>query len=132
MTRTISKQRGLDYLRRITDKFIADDPTTVALTYNTRMPDGTGGYDVFPGQEREPQEFKLIAVPSNLDGLVQTEGGSSRNWTYVLLGRYDAIAEIGDTWTDGNITFRITALMHENDYERRWAVIAFGTEPNYG
>lgn len=132
MTRTISRQHGLDVLRRSTNLFIADDPTIIALTPNTRLPDGIGGYDLFPETQRDPQEFKLIAVSASLDGLTQTEGGSSRNWTYVLLGRYDAIAEIGDTWIDGNTTYRVTALMQENDYERRWSVIAFGTDPNNG
>lgn len=132
VNRILSKQHGLTYLRRTTDNFIADDPTLITLTPVVRLSDGCGGYTLTPGAPRDPQEFKLIAVPANIDGIMQTDGATSRNWNYVLLGRYDCEAEIGDTWNDGKNFYRITALMHENDYERRFAAISFGSEPNYG
>lgn len=132
MVRLLSRERGLAALRRTTNNFIANDPTTIELVTTQRFPDGAGGYDVLPDVTRPAQEFKLIAVTTNLDGLVPTEGASSRNWTYVLLGRYDAEGDIGDTWTDGDTTYRITGLMHDNGYEKRWSVVAFGVDPNYG
>ena len=130
--RTVSTQRGLAELRRVTEHFIADDPTIIVLTPHSKVSDGCGGYLFVPETPRVSQVFKVIAIPTSTDGIVESEGASSRKWDYVLLGKYDAEVEIGDSWTDGDSSYRVTGCMQENDYERRFSVIAFGKDPSYG
>jgi hypothetical protein len=132
VTRTISQQRGLAELRRNTEWFIADDPSSIVLTPHTKTREASGGYTWVAGSPRTAQTFKLIPFSLTPDGIVRSEGGEVRNWTYFVVGTYDAEIEIGDTWSDGNTMYRVTGIVHANDYEIKAAATAFGVDPNYG
>lgn len=132
MTMTASAQHGLDVLRRGTQAFIDDDPTTIVLIANAgkvKMPGG--GYDRGTGVPRAAQKFKLVASYGN-DGVTDSDGAQTHRWTYTLIGLWDAVIEIGDTWTDGNTTYQVVSLLQNNGYETRAAVVALGKDPNYG
>lgn len=132
MTRAISQQHGLDILRRNTAWYITDDPSTITLTPHTKTREASGGYTLVAGTPRAPQTFKLIPFSLTTDGIVRGEGGEVRNWTYFIVAPYDAIIEIGDTWSDGETLYRVTAIVQANDYEIKAAATAFGKDPNYG
>ena len=133
MTMTASAQHGLDVLRRGTKAFIDDDPTTVTLIAHAgkvKMPGG--GYDAGTGTPRVAQTFKLVAN-FNGDGIqTAVSGVEDHRWTYTLIGMHNAVIEIGDTWNDGDTTYRVVSLLQNNGYEKRAAVVAQGKDPNYG
>lgn len=130
--RTVSSEIGLAYNRRLTKRYIDHDPTTLVLTPHARSATGDGGYSLGPGTPKAPQKFKLVAVINNWDGITRGEYADSRSWAYIVVGEYDADIAIGDTWNDGNTTYRITAILQASDYEIRCAATAFGEDPNYG
>lgn len=132
MTRAISTEKGLAANRRLTEHFIAHDPTMIALVPHTKFATGDGGYEILPGTPKDSQTFKLIAVISNWDGITHAEYADVRNWAYILIAKWDADIAIGDTWQDGDTNYRITAILQASDYEIRCAVTSFGTGPNYG
>lgn len=132
MAVTASAQRGLDALRRVTKAFIDDDPSTIVLIPNsTRTQVPGGGYDVTPGTPRAAQRFKLVADFGG-DGITASDGAQIHQWSYTLIGMWDSVIEIGDSWVDGDTTYTVVSLLQNNGYEKRATVTASGREPNYG
>jgi hypothetical protein len=132
-TASVSQMKVLNALRKATALSINFDPRTIILTPHTRVRTGSGGYRLVSGKPRAPQKFNLESQPINLSGgYTGGEGGSVREFGYILVGLYDAQVEIDDTWIDGNTTYRVTAIDPKNDYEKRCVVTAFGKDPNYG
>jgi hypothetical protein len=132
MTRAISSETGLAENRRLTEYYIAHDPTTITLipVKQTRQPGG--GFKAERQTPRSPQQFKVVAVINNWDGIAAVQGGEVQGWAYILVGQWDAEIAIGDLWEDGDNTYRVTAILQASDYEKRCAVSSFGPEPSYG
>lgn len=117
---------ALKILRKQTKAFIDDDPFTIVLTprsVSTRVPGG--GYVKANGVPRAPQTVKLIYSGSSTgtagrEGVQVTSDGVERRYDYVIIGEWDMAIEEGDHWLDprGN-RCEVTALMPDNEYERR-------------
>lgn len=135
MSVTASNQRGLGILRAGTKAFIDDDPVEIVLipSQGVKVEVPGGGYDYAPAAPRAAQRFKVINQTSDGSAKSESESGIvASNRDYVLLGEYNAVAEVGDTWNDGNNRYRVVELLVENGYERKWRVTSLGPEPNYG
>jgi hypothetical protein len=139
-TLSVSTAKYLPALRKATDLTIKLDPRTISLIPHTKVNKGGGLYDYQTQTPRAPQTFAVEPVGATLSGITSISGGvvdsesgaQSHQWSYYLIGRYDAEMEIGDTWQDGNTLYRIVAIQPKNDYEKRAVVTAFGRDPNYG
>lgn len=132
MAMIASQQRGLEALRRSTLAFIADDPYSIELQPkgSERVKKPGGGFDFGDGLPPKPaQRFKLVAASG---GSFDGDGKQGHKWDYALIGAWNADIEIGDTWVDGNTQYRVASLMQNNGYEKVAAVVAVGTDPNYG
>lgn len=129
MTR-VWKRRGLSELRRNTQWFIEDSPSTIRLVPHKKV-DRPGGTHAFvPQKARRPQTFRLIPQGQNSsDGIESVEGADISKWTYHLVGEHNCEFEIGDTWVWRGIQYRIIALLPENNWERRAFVTIFGKAP---
>ena len=139
MTLSVSTAKYLNTLRKATDLAIKIDPRTIVLTPHSRVSKGGGLYDFEAETPRAAQTFMVEPVGATLSGItstsggvVSTEGAQVHQWSYYLVGRYDAEMEIGDTWQEGETSYRIVAIQPKNDYEKRAVVTAFGKDPNYG
>lgn len=134
-----SQMRVLPALRKATDIVIKFDPRTIVLTPHKRTQKPGGVYDWEAQKPRPAQQFSIEPVGSTLVGITSTAGGviagegaSTHQWSYYLVGRYDSQMAVGDTWVDGETTYRIIAMQPKNDYEKRAVVTAYGADPNYG
>jgi len=139
MTLSVSVAKYLPALRKVTQIAINVDPRTIVLTPHVKVDKGSGLYDFEAQTPRAAQTFMVEPVESTLSGITSTSGGvvasegaQVHQWSYYLIGRYDAEMEIGDTWVDGETTYRIVAIQPKNDYEKRAIVTGFGKDPNYG
>ena len=133
MPASVSRFKQIPVLRKVTAKLISIDPRTISLIPHVKTRQPSGGYKwVASGTPRAPQDFTLELIPGSLTGAGQSEGANPKTWTYYLIGKYDAIVEIGDTWEDGDSSYRVIAIMPKNDYEKRCVVVGTGSEPNYG
>lgn len=137
---SVSSAKYLPALRKATDLVIKIDPRKIVLIPHTRQAKGGGLYDFVEGKPRAAQTFSVEPVGSTLTGITSTTGGviptesgaEIHQWSYYLVGRYNAKMEVGDTWQEGNTSYRIVAIQPKNDYEKRAVVTAFGADPNYG
>jgi hypothetical protein len=131
----LSRQIGLSELRDQTQWFIDDDPTTISLIpKSTPVRKPSGGYD-YKGTvtPKAPQTFKIIPTGAGWSNPVtETDGGFASRAAYVLVGTYNSDMDIGDHWSDGDVTYTIADFLVKNDYEIKANVTAFGTELNYG
>ena len=138
-TLSISTAKYLPALRKATELAIKIDPRTITLLPHSRIDRGGGLYDFEAQTPRAAQTFMVEPVGATLSGITSTSGGvvnsegaSVHQWSYYLVGLYDAEMEIGDTWQEGETVYRIVALQPKNDYEKRAVVTAYGKDPNYG
>lgn len=138
-TLSISTAKYLPALRKATELAIKIDPRTITLLPHSRIDRGGGLYDFEAQTPRPAQTFMVEPVGATLSGITSTSGGvvnsegaSVHQWSYYLVGKYDAEMEIGDTWQEGETVYRIVALQPKNDYEKRAVVTAYGKDPNYG
>ena len=138
-TLSISTAKYLPALRKATELAIKIDPRTITLLPHSRIDRGGGLYDFEAQTPRAAQTFMVEPVGATLSGITSTSGGavnsegaSVHQWSYYLVGKYDAEMEIGDTWQEGETVYRIVALQPKNDYEKRAVVTAYGKDPNYG
>ena len=133
MAVSASAQQGLTLLRASTDRFIADDPTTINLVPAKGLPvaKAGGGYDFIAGSARSPQTFKIVSMADSAS-TTDVEGGQTRVFNYTLVGRHDAVIEIDDVWEDGQNRYRVTGIRPRNGYEVKADVEGVGLDPNYG
>lgn len=137
---SVSQAKYLPALRKATDLIIKIDPRTIVLVPHKKVKKPGGLYDYRRQTPRAAQTFSVEPVGSTLTGItsiaggvIPTESGAEiHQWAYYLVGRHDAIMEVGDTWQEGETTYRIVAIQPKNDYEKRAVVTAFGADPNYG
>lgn len=134
MTSSVSIARYIPALRRATELAIKLDPRSIALIPSSKVRTASGAYDYQDQTPRATQTFTLEAINANSSGIASSpsDAGTTHQWEYYLIGRYNAVMEIGDTWIDGNTTYTIKSIQPKNDYERRAYVIAQGGDPNYG
>lgn len=122
----------LQMQRRLTTWFIENGPPSlIILTPNLRVKTAGKGISNQPGPERDGQFFKKIWKGE--DGL-QTGGrdGTSHKFDMVLVGEYDCVAEIGDTWSEDDQQYVIHSEFPRNGYERKFGVYSLGNQPKDG
>lgn len=133
---SVSSARYIPALRKATDLIIKVNPRSVTLTPHSRVDKGGGLYDVEEQRPRATQTFSIEpAAPGSVDvssEVASLGGANAPRWAYVLIGRHDAVVEVGDTWQEGETLYRVVSLSPKNDYEKRAVVVAFGKDPNYG
>jgi hypothetical protein len=111
----------LSIQRRMTEAFIADDPTTIVLIPTQRTLQSSGDRTASDGPPRLPQVFKLIPMTFDQRPTV-TADGVERIISYTILGTYDSIMELWDHWKDGEDTFVIVAFTDGHGYEKKGLV----------
>lgn len=130
-------------LQYITQQFINEDPTTITLlpSRGTATKTASGAHTYSNATPRAPQTFRLAArgIDSARAGIEQssTDRGKTVQFTYDLIGLYDAVVEIGDTWEgtalDGTpLHYHVDSVAPYNGYEVISVVTAFATEPQAG
>lgn len=129
----------LNALRKGTDVVLKQFGTEIVLVPHQRTKKPGGVYDWDAQPARDPQIFNVEPVGATLSGITGSEGGVTNvegaklhSWSYTLTGRYDCVVAIGDTWKNGETTYRVTALQPYNAYERKATVTAIGKDPLYG
>lgn len=133
------KQALVNALRKGTAVSIGIDSHPIALVPHTRVKKPGGVWDLEEQPAREPQNFSVEPNASTLSGIsgaaggvTSSEGAEVHKWSYEIVGAYDSVMAIGDTWTEGDTTYRITAIQPFSGYERRGVVAAIGKDPSYG
>ena len=120
--------------RNLTHWFILQDPTTISLTPMADVATPDGGRRRAPGTPRPAQTFKLIQMSHTERPTTSTteDDGVTREHDFTLLGEYDAIADVGDTWEDheGQI-WVVDSLVPYNDYEVKAMVNSYGDRPGH-
>lgn len=115
--------------RRVTEAFIAANPSVLVLTPRERVKDANGAR-LAPGTPRNPQTLRLIDQSSSsgaTPGRVETADGVQREIVFVLLGPHDAQIGLHDSWADASGTrYEVVELLPFNGYERRAQVVRYG------
>lgn len=133
MVASVSVARYIPALRKAIDTLIKADPRTVVLTPHEKVDKGGGAFDYEDGRPRAAQTFSITPENVTADTTNTSLGGAEApRWTYSLIGRHDAVVEVGDTWQDGNTLYRVVSLSPKSDYQVQATVVAFGKDPNYG
>ena len=120
----------MDMQRRLTEAFIRIGPSaTITLVPEIEVREAGKGIKKVAGTPRAPQEFKKI-WPGG-DGL-QTGGqdGTHHRFDMILLGRWNCVAEIGDTFVQDGQKYIIHSEHPYNGYERKFGVYSYGRRPS--
>jgi hypothetical protein len=113
--------------RKGTESFINSDPTTISLIPSTET--WVGGTKTFgTATVRTAQTFKIIWSGSQ-DGIVITGEAKARRFDFILVGRYDAVVQIGDSWTLGSQHFQVEWIAPGNGYEVKAGGSSHGSKP---
>ena len=126
--------------RFITAAFISEQPTTIKLlpSRGTAIQTVSGGHDYGPPTARPAQTFRVSARSQGAgEQHSPTDGGKSVEFEYDLIGTYDSVVEIGDTWDEtapdgSSIHYHVDVLKPSNGYEVCAVVSAYATQPQHG
>lgn len=116
--------------RRGTRAFIDADYTDIVLI--PRSEGYVDGTKTFSEEDpRDLQTFKIIWPEDN--GIIRDIGpdGGVRRFDFILLGEYDAVVEIGDTFAIGenNQYYVIEYIYPDNGYEVKAGGVSHGSKP---
>lgn len=96
----------LAVMRRQTEQFIKENPTSISVVRNVRAPNGKGGYTTTPTPQGA-QTFRI--VPQNRAGTASRGiDGEKIDPVFVLIGRWDANVGDSDTFELGGRNYSIT------------------------
>lgn len=113
--------------RKGTERFIESDPTTISLIPSTET--WVGGTKTFgTGTVRTAQTFKIIWSGSQ-DGIVVGSETKARRFDFILIGKYNAIVQIGDYWTLNGQHFQVEWIAPSNGYEVKAGGSSHGSKP---
>jgi hypothetical protein len=94
-----------------------------------------GGYNYGDTTALAPQRFAIRDLQKGGTGKnpgTSDTGVTVLNRQLTLVGRVDAIAEVGDYWVDDENRYRIDELVIDNEYKKQWLVTQVGPDPHYG
>ena len=112
--------------RKGTTRFINADPTVITLTpTGGEVVDGT--YKAGVGADREAQRFKIIWGGES--GIVRKTPDTVYRFDFILLGEYNAIVAIGDTFSIGDNKYIVEYVFPYNDYEVKAGGVSHGANP---
>jgi len=99
----------------------------------TRTEQPGGGYKYAATAPRVSQRFSI----SDRTGRNSAKSTGESDVTVLVrtldvVGRYNAVAEIGDEWSDSEARYRIDELIIDNQYQKRWLATQIGQGSNYG
>ena len=91
-----------------------------------------GGKDYAPAASRDPQTFALFNT-TKLDGRedAQTDRGLSRKFEFKLVGYWDAVIAVGDTWEDDIGTYTVDSIDRTKPYQIKAMVTGFLKETGH-
>lgn len=123
----LSKSVEMTLHRKGTEKFIAADPTEIALTPSTET--WVGGTKVLSAATaKAAQTFKVIWSGSQ-DGIAVTSQGKTRRFDFIIIGKYDSDIAIGDHWNVGDQHFQVEWVAPYNGYEVKAGGSSHGSKP---
>lgn len=114
--------------RRITEAYVAANPSSIVLTPRKKVKSGTG----ITWQDQPPraaQTFRLIdqSSPSGNQPTAITIDGAQRKVQYQLLGTWDTEVGLYDYWVDAEgFRCEVAELLPDNGYEQRAQVVRYG------
>jgi hypothetical protein len=113
--------------RKGTESFINADPTQITLIPSTES--WVGGSKTFgSGTPRAAQSFKVIWSGSQ-DGIVVNSEGKTRRFDFILVGKYNAVINIGDYWVVNNQHYQVEWIAPSNGYEVKAGGSSHGSKP---
>lgn len=118
--------------RKLTEWFISNGPPseiTLIPTVKTKIPGK--GITTGPGTPRDPQLFKKI-WPGGDGFQTNAPDGVSHKFDMIIVGPWNCVAELGDTWTEDDQQYIIHSEFPNNGYERKFGVFSFGNQPKDG
>lgn len=102
--------------RAATVAYINDDPTTLVLVPRSRQATPSGGFTYVDGAPRPAQTVKMILLNSDQRPRVMV-AGVERLIDYHMLGRWDMLVAVGDTWeAEDGTTWEIVGFSEGWDY----------------
>jgi hypothetical protein len=119
-----------------TAQFIDAEPVRIALTPRKEMRTPAGGVETVELPARAAQTFKVIMI-SPAGGFIEQRndagGGTERRADFILLGKWDAVVDVGDYWHDEyGQRWEVTSIIPYNGYEVRANVESYGRYPTNG
>lgn len=92
-----------------------------------------GGNDYVAGTPRTAQTFALFKT-SNFDGRedAQTDQGQSRKFDYKLIGQWNAMVQVGDTWQDDTAEYTVESVDRSKSYQVTALVTGYLKESGHG
>lgn len=109
--------------RRATTEFISSQPLTVQLTRTIKQRDTLtrGGTVVTVKPDLPPQTFRIAHGPPRRRRLENNPPHPSHSEIAfakdLLIGSWDADIEIGDTFEDNGVAYRVSYVFQDRDYE---------------
>lgn len=106
--------------RELTNAYIDENPTQVVLTPTVETVTPSAGRSKAPGVPRASQTARLIEITTVVGyGGQRASDGVVHQRRWILMMRWDAVAEIGDTFTHDGALWEIMDFEPKNNYEVR-------------
>lgn len=100
------ESRELSVMRKQTEQFIKENPTSITVVRSVRVPNGKGGYTT-NAVEQAPQTFRII--PQKGAGIASRNvDGEAIAPQFVLIGRWDANIGDSDSFHLGGRDYSVT------------------------
>lgn len=113
--------------RGLTHAYITENPVELTLTPHVKSRTATGGYATAAGAPRVTQSFRLIEGSSVvITDPARTETGFNRSRDWQLMGEWDALIAVNDTFIYDGKPWYVQNMMPWNGYERRAVVERIG------
>jgi hypothetical protein len=116
--------------RANTAAFIAARPSSIVLIPSVRTKTASGGTRSTDGTPRAAQTLRIVEQTTNAGntpGRLPAGDGHEKRVSWLLLGAWDALMDVGDRWTDAfGAGYQIEELLPFNGYERRARVVEYG------
>jgi hypothetical protein len=92
-----------------------------------------GGADYAAAAPRDPQVFAKFNKNA-LDGeeKAQTDQGTARKFQFEMIGAYDAVVELGDSWEDDAAKYQVDSVDRTQPYQVKAVVTAFLKTTGHG
>ena len=120
---------SLEHNRQLTSWFINDDPT--AVTFIPHHEEWKGGAKKWVDDPpREVQIVKFI-YPGG-DGIIASEGGTTRRYDFIIVAEYDAEIAINDSFEHQGNRYVVESIHPYNGYEVKVGGSSHGDTPDYG
>jgi hypothetical protein len=113
--------------------FLRGQPIVLIPATGTVIEKPGGGKDYGPGVPRASQMFAKFNKQA-LDGVenAQTDRGTTRKFQFEMIGAFDAVVEVGDSWEDFAAKYTVESVDITQPYQVKAIVIAFLKLPGHG